>query len=295
MMYRRIFLCVSFLFSCAGAGFAEKAVPLESDQQISDFSLAGYGEKGKKSWDLAGKTADIFSDVVKLKDIVGNFYAENDTIRLVADKGDFNKADGKVHLQQNVVVTTSSGTKMSTDALDWDRKKNMVMTDELVNIEKANMVSVAQGAQGEPNLNKVTLLKDVQVNFNPEAKTPEENGLKNKIVITCDGPLEVDYAKNVAVFKNNVKVVNQDSEIYSDQMDVYFNKGAKNKDAAQQNNDLVATKVDRIVARGNVKIVRGENISYSEEAVYTSGDRKITLSGKPKLVIYSTEGLHASP
>jgi LPS export ABC transporter protein LptC len=293
-MYKRIFLYGIFLVFCAGAVFAEKVVPLESEQQISDFSLAGYGEKGRKSWDLAGKTADIFSDVVRLKDIVGNFYGENDNIRLVADKGNFNKADGKVHLEQNVVVTTSSGAKMSTDVLDWDRKKNTVMTDELVNIEKANMVGVAQGAQGEPNLNKVTLLKDVQVKFNPETKDPEDAGLKNKIVITCDGPLEVDYAKNIAVFRNNVKVTNQDAEIYSDQMDVYFRAG-KVEGAAGQGVDLMATKVEKIVARGNVKIVRGENISYSEEAVYTSSDRKITLSGKPKLVIYSTEGLHASP
>jgi hypothetical protein len=48
------------------------------------------------------------------------------------------------------------------------------------------------------------------------------------------------------------------------------------------------------VAEGNVKIVRGENVSYSEEAVYTAADRKITLLGRPKLIIYSTEGMNAS-
>ncbi|MCX5714339.1 MAG: LPS export ABC transporter periplasmic protein LptC, partial [Candidatus Omnitrophica bacterium] len=85
----------------------------DSDQQISDFSLAGYGEKGKKSWDLNGKTADIFDDVVKLKDIKGNLFSEQEHVVLLADKGDFNKADGKVHLEDNVVITTSSGAKLT--------------------------------------------------------------------------------------------------------------------------------------------------------------------------------------
>ena len=39
----------------------EKKPQIDSDQQISDFSLAGYGEKGKKTWDLSGKSADIFT------------------------------------------------------------------------------------------------------------------------------------------------------------------------------------------------------------------------------------------
>jgi hypothetical protein len=37
-----------------------------------------------------------------------------------------------------------------------------------------------------------------------------------------------------------------------------------------------------------VKIVKGENVSFSDEAIYTGADQKIVLKGKPKLVIYST-------
>jgi lipopolysaccharide assembly outer membrane protein LptD (OstA) len=56
----------------------------------------------------------------------------------------------------------------------------------------------------------------------------------------------------------------------------------------------MGSKIEKIVARGNVKITRGENVSYSDEATYTALDKKITLSGSPKLIIYSTEEMSAS-
>ncbi|MDD4980302.1 MAG: LPS export ABC transporter periplasmic protein LptC [Candidatus Omnitrophica bacterium] len=268
-----------------------------SDQQINEFSLASFGEKGKRSWDLSGKSADIFDNIVKLKSVVGNLYGEKEDIRLTADKGDFDKADGKVHLEENVIITTSTGAKLTTDSLDWDRKNRLVSTKDMVSIERGNMVTTASGASGEPDLKKVSLEKDVTVNINPsvDAKAQEPAGQK-KIVITCDGPLEIDYGKNIATFSNNVKVDTQDALIESDKMDVYFGGTDAGKDisAGQAGMAAMGSKIDKIVARGNVKISQGENISYSDEATYTALDRKITLSGKPRLVIYSAEGMNAS-
>lgn len=276
----------------------------DSDQQISDFSLSGYGEKGKKSWDLNGKTADIFDDVVKLKDIKGNLFTEQDHVVLLADTGDFNKADGKVHLQDNVVITTSSGAKLTTDSLDWDRKNQLVTTKDMVNIEKENMTTIATGALGQPNLNKVTLQKDVTVLINPKSDPQPKQAMdmlaKNQIIITCDGPLEVDYQHNVATFNNNVTADKGDAVIYCDVMDIYFNgSSAKDKTAPKSDNApaspaLSGNKIDKIVAKGNVKIVRGENVSFSDEATYSAEDQKIVLKGKPKLVIYSTTDFKAA-
>jgi LPS export ABC transporter protein LptC len=263
------------------------AFAAESDQQITDFSLSGYGEKGKKSWDICGKTADIFTEVVRLKDITGNMYGKDEDVKLTADEGAFNKDNGSVHLEQNVVVTTTSGTRLTTDSLDWDRKMQLLTTPDNVNIQRQDMVVDAVGAKGQTNLKKVALEKNVRVDIKPE--NPKA-GDKDKIVITCDGPLEIDYAKNIATFNNNVRVEREDSIIYSDTMDVYFLPGSRgtNPKEPEKSPGIMGSKIDRIVARGNVKIVRGQNVSYSEEAVYTASDSKITLNGSPKLVIYST-------
>lgn len=316
-------LLLALLFCGVSYAQEEKPAAIESDQQISEFSLAGYGEKGKKSWDIAGKTADIFGDVIKLNDVEGNMYAESDDVNLTADKGNFDKKEGKVHLEDNVVITTASGSKLTTDSLDWDRKQQLVSTDDVVNIVRDNMTTVAKGAEGQPNLSRIKFKEDVNMEILPKPEPGEET---NKIAIECDGPLEIDYAKNIATFKNNVKVDTQDNLIYCDLMDVYFLNPPKSEDNAQEaasgsaaipvdagktaaadnavavdakkddaaSSQMMGAKIDRIVCRGNVKIVNGQNTSYSEEAVYTALDKKIVLTGRPKLVLYSTEDISAS-
>jgi len=265
----------------------------ESDQQINDFSLSGYGERGVKTWDLAGKSADIFDDVIKLKNITGNMFGDKENVRLTADQGDFNKAQGKVHLEKNVVITTTSGAKLMTDSLDWDRQKQLVTTLDKVHITRESMVTTATGAKGEPGLNKMTLEKDVVVTIQPppkgEVKKTGFPSLEQAITITCDDSMEVDYRNNIARFHTNVKADKGDSVIFCDALELYFSKDPNKEDAVSDAaNPMAGSKVDKIVCLGNVKIVRGQNVSYSEEAVYSAHDQKITLTGKPKLVIYST-------
>ncbi|MDP1890077.1 MAG: LPS export ABC transporter periplasmic protein LptC [Gemmatimonadaceae bacterium] len=259
----------------------------ESDQQIGDFSLSGFGDKGKKAWDLSGKRADIFNEVVKLKEVVGNHYADKESIKLTADSGDFNKSSGVVHLEDNVVITTSGGAKLTTDSLDWDRKQQIVSTLDKVNLQRLDMNLSGVGAVGATALKQVEIGKDVRLEIEPKDKQKDK---KEKIVITCDGPLEVDYEKNIAVFNNNVKVEKTDLTIYSDKMQVYFTskQGDPKND---QESALMSNSINKIVSQGNVRIVRGENTSYSQEAVYTDADKKIILTGRPQIVIYQTENI----
>ncbi|MDD5247171.1 MAG: LPS export ABC transporter periplasmic protein LptC [Candidatus Omnitrophica bacterium] len=285
-------LFYTFLF----AGQAESAEEDDSDQQIGDFSLAGYGERGKKTWDLSGKTADIFDNVVKLKDLSGNLYGEKENVKLTAKEGDFDRANGKIHVEKDVVITTSGGAKLTTDSLDWDRVNSVVSTQDVVNIHRQNMFTRAKGARGETGLSKMNLEEEVLLEIQPQSKPGEKAA--NKIIITCDGPLEIDYAKNVAVFNNNVKVDRQDSQIYSDIMEVYFDSSGTDEAQGSDTSDeamLSNTKIDRIIAKGNVKTVRGENITYSQEAIYSGKDNKVILSGRPKLLIYSTQDFQGLP
>ena len=291
-----VFILVFFSFSFAYAKTKVVQAP-EAEQQINVFSIAGYGEKGKKTWDLSAKSADVFTDTVKLKEIIGNLYGESEDVKLTADKGDFDKAKANVHLEQNVVVVSSSGSRLTTDSLDWNRKDQTVSTKNIVNIQRGNMITVAEGATGEPNLNKVTLEKDVKVKIEPEVSAQKEAVSKNKtITINCDGPVQIDYQKNIATFNTNVKVESDDISLYSDTMDIYFSLEKQNAKPASSDQTLtgMGSKLERIIAKGNVKIIKGENTSYSDEAVYTAADKKITLLGRPKLIIYSTEDLNAS-
>lgn len=254
----------------------------ESDQRVMDFSLAGYTQKGRKSWEVKGNSADIFSNIVRLTSVTANVYGEEENINLVGDIGAYDKTTGKMHLEDNVVITTQSGGRLTTDSLDWDRSSRKVTTNDIVNIEKQNIKAVAKGLEGEPNLKKVYLKDEVKVEVKEQNQLVEQPGPEGKgkepTIITCDGPLEIDYEKEIAVFNNNVKVDQKEQGVmYADRMDVHFD--FKNK------------KILYIKSTGNVKIVKGENTSYSDEAVYTAAEKKMILTGRPRLVIHSEEKL----
>jgi LPS export ABC transporter protein LptC len=264
----------------------EGAENASGEQKMMDFSLAGYTQKGKKSWEVKGNSADISSDIIHLRTVSANVYGEEENINLVGDKGAYDKTSGRMHLEDNVVITTQSGGRLTTDSLDWDRNSKKVTTNDIVNIEKQNIKAVARGLEGQSNLKKVYLKDEVKVEVKEQGQMldqPNPKGAsKEPTIITCDGPLEIDYEKEIATFNNNVKVDQKEQgEMYADKMVVHFD--FKNK------------KVLYIKSTGNVKIIKGENISYSDEAVYTAAEKKMILTGRPRLVIHSEEKLIDAP
>jgi len=281
---------LAFLFCACASCACAAAQAQESGQQINDFSLSGFGDQGKKAWDLSGKSADILNEVVKLKEVVGNHYTDKDTVNLTADKGDFNKNSGVVHLEDNVVITTSGGAKLTTDSLDWDRKKQIVSTLDRVNVHKQDMNLSGVGAKSITGLKTMELEKEVRLDILP---AEDKISNKEKIMITCDGPLEVDYEKNIAVFNNNVKVEKPDLTIYSDKMQVYFTPRQEESRGVQESLAM-ASSIKKIVAQGNVRILRGENTTYSQEAIYDAQSKKITLTGRPRIIIYQSEDMNAA-
>ena len=304
-------LALIFLFSLSFTlDAAQKGAPKKnqtqsegSDQRIDDFSLSGGNQRGKKAWEVKGKSADIFTDVVKLTSVNANVYGEEEDVNLVADNGTYDKASGKMHLEDNVVITTTGGGKMTTDYLDWDKESQRVSTEAMVNIERQNIKATAKGLEGEPNLKRISLKDDVKVEIREQVEEPAmllteavheaasagESKIpdplfsaKEPTIITCTGPLEIDYEKEIAVFHNNVMVDQKDHGVmHADRMDAYFD--FKNK------------KILRIISKGNVKIVKDENTSYSDEALYSAQDGKLTLSGNPRLVINSKDKILNTP
>lgn len=239
-------------------------------QKILSFNLEGYRENGEKKWELSGACADILSNVIKLDYVVAKAYGDDASLTLKADSGIYDKNTKDIHLQKNVIGRSSDGARIITDSLDWKDKTEQVTTDALVRIEKDNLFSVGRGAVGSPGLKKVELKKDVTVEIRDNPPT----------VITCDGPLEVDYSKNLAILNKNVRIVDPRGEIYADLMKVRF--------------DPKTRKITRVVAIGNVRIQREGNSTFSERAIYTVKSGKVKLIGRPKIVVFPKEKKDAS-
>lgn len=246
----------------------------KADQEIDGFSLVQYDDNGEKKWEMNGRTAELEGDNVRIDYISALAFGDAACLKLKARKGDFNREEQLVHLRNDVVLKTSDGTMLTTDSLKWDAASKNVSTEELINIKKADFEVNGKGAVCNLE-NKTAELKE-NVTANMDAVSHGyllAGGQQHETTITCDGPLEINYNKNKAAFLNNVKVEDSQGDILADRIDVYFDKATR--------------RIKCVVARGNVKIVNGENVTYSEKAIYLVEQGRVILPKRPKLVIQS--------
>jgi len=248
---------------------AKQAEEKPADQQVLQFDLTSYTDGGTKRWEVKGKSANVVNEMVEMEDINATTYGEDNTLGLRADEGTYDKELNKVHLESNVVITTSDGAELTADTMDWDSKNNVITSESPVKIEREEITLSAKGVKGEPDLRKAQFEKDVKIDMYDGAT-----------VITCDGIMEVDYEKNIAIFNDNVKIVDEKGQITSDVLYAYLNPETKT--------------IDKAIAKGNVKIIRGNNHSKSEEAVYLAEEKRVILKGRPEIVMFPDEKFDTS-
>lgn len=244
-------LAVLFLSMVLFIGWAkkdpEKAPPATGpaeaqgvQHKVLSFNLEGLTQKGTKSWEVNGESAEAISqDRIQLNNIVAKAYGEEAEATITADRGIYDKSGNNVTLEQNVKAT--------------------IMNSEGFSEEYTSLASPLASADTKPKRGK-----------------PDDNE-KKKVVITCDGEVQFDYAKNQGYFNKNVRVASDDGNIEADRITM--------------NLDPTTKKILNIIAEGSVKITRGENVTYSDRAMYIEAEKKIVLTGSPKLIIYQEGGI----
>lgn len=216
---------------------AKEEKPGDSVQQkVLSFNLEGFTNKGTKSWEVKGDTAQAISEnEVGLDNIVAKAYGEQAEATITADTGVYDRVKNNVHLEKNVHATIDNAEEVSANFLDMS-------------------------AQAK------------------DPAQPKAEKKNTRTIITCDGEVEFNYQANQAYFNKNVKVVSDDgNNIIADKITVFFDPQTK--------------KVKNILAEGHVRISRGENVTFSDKATYQDTDKKVVLSGSPRLEIYQDSEL----
>lgn len=256
----------------------------KGEQEINGFSLVQYEDGGEKTWELYGKAAKIEDANVKIDEVSAVSFGKESALKLKAKVGDLDRKKDVVHLKEGVLVKTTDGTSLSTEYLDWEREKKTISTNASVEIRKSNFQVEGKGATCNLEEKKTLLEEDIRADFKSQGlpylgTTPRVgSGQANdegRTTITCDGPLELNYKKYRATFKNNVEVKDAQGNIYADRIDVYFKPDTR--------------RVKCVVARGNVKIFNGNSTTYSQKAIYLVEEGRIILPSRPKLVIDRNE------
>jgi len=251
------------VLGCAFASFAE-----EPAQQFEGFNLQGYTNDGQKNWDVKGDTADIQGNMIKISNVDANQYGEQQ-VNLKAKNGTVDKTSGNILLEKDVVITSETGSQLKTDSLDWQKEKDLVKTDDPVQLTDKGVQINATGMEATPGLKTAEMQKDVTVKIQPEGN--KEKPPADPVTITCDGPLEIDQKKNIAILNNNVVAVQLDRTLKADKMEVYF--------------DATNKKISQMICIGNVVLIQGGNATYAERAVYNAVDQNVVLTGRPKLIL----------
>jgi lipopolysaccharide export system protein LptA len=101
-----------------------------------------------------------------------------------------------------------------------------------------------------------------------------DNGEKQKLrvkgpVVITSSRLSADNNSNTAIFEGSVVAKSEDMTLYSDRMKVFYSEGGE---------------INRIVAYGNVKLIKENGVLTSEEAVYLAEEKKLVFTGNPRAI-----------
>ena len=279
-MNKKFFLCLSFFllssFICHADESSESASTQSAaaSQQLQGFNLNGYSNTGEKTWDINGTKADITDSNIQITNVDANFYGKQQA-NLTADHGTINKTNGNVNLKDNVVITSQDrGTQMTTDTLDYNRNKDLVTTQDPVKIVDDQGVVTGQGMVAHPNLKKAQINKNVKAVVKTK---PDGDPDGQTIIVTSDGPMQMNQATMYAVFNVHVVALEPSTgrELDSDKMEIWFNQATK--------------KIKKAICTGHVVAIQGADKSYANKMIYDGATQLLTMIGRPKIV-FVTDG-----
>ena len=247
-------------------------------QKFEGFNLQGYNGQGDMVWTVNGETADVKQDTIEITNVDADTYGEQ-PMNVKAKKAFVRQGDGNMRLEEDVTITSEAGTRMLTDSLEWRRDEDLVTTKDNVIIqdETKGLTVTGKGLDAHPGLSTAKIKKDVKAMIDVN-QADEDKANPNIVTITCDGPMVIDRGRSMATFEDNVVAVQNDQTLKADRMEIYFDEEKKT--------------IQKLICIGHVVVVRGENQTYAKKMVYNAETQKMTLSGKPKLILL-TEGENA--
>lgn len=203
---------------------------LDYKQEVQNFKLEGFSKTGENQWSVKGQFANILDPDVVLKSIEGKSLSKDTSVTLTAERGIYNKNTRSAELKGNVVAVMSDGGKVYMDYALWNADDEQITTESPIRIEHSGIVLEGLGGMVKPQKEWAIIYKHIRMCDEKER------------VITCDGPLEVDYKAKQAILNNNVVIIDpQQGKISSDKVIAYFNTETK--------------EIDRVEWLGNVKAV----------------------------------------
>lgn len=216
-------------------------------------------------WLNRGKSENIAKDQVIEHFVLEGFDDNGNRIwELVGDSAHIDEQQD-VFIEKNVVLTLQESTKIRTDKVLWQNKKSQFVTNQSVKVHHDQVEITGSGALGRMDQKFVQINQNIRMLINAGT------------IITCRGPLRIHQSENRIVLYRDVWILDERGAVSSDRMDAYY--------------DTEARQVIAVIARGNVRVSRGEDVTYSDTAIYDARTGSVKLEGAPEIDIRSESSL----
>jgi len=169
------------------------------------------------------------------------------------------KDGGDVFIERDVELNLAGGTDIFADKVYWQNTRSRFLTNRPVKIEHEGIGIEGRGALGRLERQFVQINQDIRMIIN------------SGTIVTSRGPMKIYRDENRVVLYRDVWILDEQGSVSADRMDGFF--------------DPEARKIIAIVAKGDVRISRGEDVTYSEVAIYDNRTGSVRLEGSPQIDI----------
>ncbi len=125
------------------------------DQEVTDFVLTET-DAGHPQWTLYAKYAATYTarNVVVARDIRVDFFDEEGkrSSELNAREGEIQQLTRDMTARGNVVLTTTEGTRMTTEELHFSNGQQLITSDRRVRVERDGDALTGVGFSSDPQL-----------------------------------------------------------------------------------------------------------------------------------------------
>jgi LPS export ABC transporter protein LptC len=138
----------------------EQAEPAEFIQELRDIKYT-QSKDGRKQWELkATGVRQVLDGPTDLQHVTITYFGDDgETTTVTADAGAYDAATNNAELQGNVLVNTSDGAVISTDALHWDQQTELLTGKGNVKITRRSSIIEGKGFELSPEVETFTVFE----------------------------------------------------------------------------------------------------------------------------------------
>lgn len=112
-------------------------------------------------------------------------------------------------------------------------------------------------------------------------QTKETKNKKSEPIQIVSDRLDAYNDRGLVVFSGNVVATQEDKIMKSDNLFLYYKKREGESKKIGSKNIIKAGELEKIEAKGNVRITQGERVVTGEKAIFYNDEQKIVVTGNP--------------